>query len=32
MRALVLERTRELSLREIELPLDVGAADVKVKV
>jgi D-xylulose reductase len=31
MRALVLERRHNLSLREIELPLDVGENDVKVK-
>jgi D-xylulose reductase len=32
MRALILERKRELSLREIDLPLDVGPEDVKVKI
>jgi D-xylulose reductase len=32
MRALVLERQRELSLRDIDLPLKVGPADVKVKI
>ena len=30
--ALVLERTRELALREIELPQDVGPRDVKIRV
>jgi D-xylulose reductase len=32
MHALVLERQRQLALRDIELPLDVGPDDVKVKV
>ena len=32
MRALVLERQRELSLRDIDLPLEVGPDDVKVKI
>jgi D-xylulose reductase len=32
MRALVLERQHELSLRDIDLPLSVGAADVRVKI
>ena len=32
MRALVLERQHELSLREIDLPLEVGARDVKIKI
>ncbi len=32
MRALVLERKNDLSLRDIELPLDVGPDDVKVKI
>lgn len=31
MKALVLERQHELSLREIDLPLEVGPADVKIK-
>jgi D-xylulose reductase len=32
MRALVLERQRELALRDIDLPLEVGPNDVKVKI
>lgn len=32
MRALVLERTRELSLRDIDLPLIVGPADVRIAI
>ena len=32
MRALVLERQRELSLRDIDLPQEVGPDDVKVKI
>jgi len=32
MRALVLEKKGELSLREIALPLDVGADDVKIAI
>ena len=32
MRALVLERQHELSLRDIDLPLSVGAADVRIKI
>ena len=32
MRALVLERQRELSLRDIDLPLEVGADDAKVRI
>lgn len=32
MKALVLERVRELSLREIDLPQAVGSADVKIKI
>ena len=32
MRALVLERQHELSLREIDLPLSVGPTDVKIKI
>ena len=32
MKALVLEKQHELSLREIDLPLDVGATDVKIKI
>ncbi|HEX9905074.1 MAG TPA: NAD(P)-dependent alcohol dehydrogenase [Propylenella sp.] len=32
MRALVLERQRELSLRDIDLPLEIGPDDVKVKI
>jgi D-xylulose reductase len=32
MRALVLERQRELSLRDIDLPLQIGPDDVKVKI
>ena len=32
MRALVLERQHELNLREIDLPLTVGPADVKIKI
>ena len=32
MLALVLEKQHELSLREIDLPLDVGPADVKIKI
>ena len=32
MRALVLERQHELSLREIDLPLDVGPADVRIRI
>ena len=32
MRALVLERQHELNLREIDLPLEVGPTDVKIKI
>ena len=32
MRAVVLEKTRELTMREIDLPLDVGPYDVKIKI
>ena len=32
MRALVLEKAHELALREIDLPIDVGPTDVKIKV
>lgn len=32
MRALVLEKQHELSLREIDLPLDVGPTDVKIRI
>ncbi|AIO70478.1 NAD(P)-dependent alcohol dehydrogenase [Burkholderia oklahomensis] len=32
MKALVLEQARELALRDIDLPLDVGPADVKIRV
>ncbi len=31
MKALVLERIKQLSMREIDLPLDVGPTDVKIK-
>src|SRR3954464_9337821 len=31
-KALVLEKVRELSLRDIDLPLDVGPNDVKIKI
>ncbi|MBJ9680627.1 NAD(P)-dependent alcohol dehydrogenase [Burkholderia multivorans] len=32
MKALVLERTRELALRDIDLPLEVGPGDVRIKI
>lgn len=32
MKALVLERTRELALRDIDLPLEVGPSDVRIKI
>jgi D-xylulose reductase len=32
MRALVLERQHELSIRDIDLPLDMGLADVRIAI
>jgi D-xylulose reductase len=32
MRALVLEKAHELTMRDIDLPLDVGSNDVKIKI